>query len=131
MEIPEISVRSLWWYLIRIGQKTVEGRKRSILRKLLGLDESVNPRDIDATTLVGTEISIRSDSDHPSSIFRVKIIAIRYYNTLREYLEAEGWAKVLPHPTINSIEDAIAEYHKYFSDDDIAAAGGMVALEIR
>lgn len=60
---------------------------------------------------------------------RVIVIAVRHYDTLYDYLAGEGWQAVAPHLT--SLEDTIAAYHEFYSDEDIARRGGMNGIEVR
>jgi ASC-1-like (ASCH) protein len=58
----------------------------------------------------------------------VKVIAIRHYDNLLDYLLAEGIGRTLP--GINNMQDALSEYHVHYSDESISTEGGINALEI-
>lgn len=128
-----IEVQEPWWRLISTGHKKVEGRKRSILRKVLGLDANVETRTINERDAVGTKVWIQRETPDLAPLeVLVVVAAVRPYATLHDYLDAEGWQNVLPDPTIvQSRDDAINEYHKFFSDAEIENEGGMVALELQ
>lgn len=105
----KLSVRDPWLYYITKGQKTVEGRKGSYekFRKWIGKN-----------VILFNEINQQS----------VWIKDVRHYDDLYQYLDAEGFDKVLP--GVESYEHAVQIYHTFYSDDNIRESGGMNALEI-
>lgn len=58
----------------------------------------------------------------------VRVVSIRHYENLYQYLDAEGYDKVLP--GIKSYQEAVDMYHQFYPDDLIKKAGGMLAIEI-
>lgn len=134
MRTSEIGAREPWWTLMREGQKKVEGRKRTILRGILGLPDSTLPADISEQDAVGVRLRVRRDNPADATeaplVFLAVIVAVRSYGSLSEYLDAEGWEKVVPHETVKSYQAAADVYHGIYTPAQIAEAGGMVALEL-
>jgi len=104
-----LSVQEPWLEQIRIGKKKVEGRSGSANKFL---------------QWIGKEATFVSKSQS----VRVKVINVRHYNSLYDYLDKEGWEMVAPHLT--SYNETIDEYHKFYSDKKIQSVGGMNAIEI-
>ncbi len=120
------------------GVKVDEGRKRSVLRKILGLSPSIDPRVLGLWSIIGKTVLIRFNPSelYPSSTcgateFAALIVDASEYSTLYDYLVDKGWRKVLPHPKIISFFDAVNEYHRFFTDEEIASVGGMVSVTIK
>lgn len=105
MEV-KLNVSEPWLWLIATGRKRVEGRH--------GKADKFAPGRMVFWS------SARS--------VNVRVVAVRHYSTLREYLDGEGWRTVAPHK--NSYEEALGAYHEIYSDAQIAEAGGINALEI-
>lgn len=104
-----LGVRDPWLFYIQIGKKTVEGR----------------PGDVNKfRDWIGKTVKFVNKTRS----FPVKVVAVRHYSTLKEYLEAEGYDKVLP--GIKSFDEAINMYHEFYSDEDIKKRGGMNGIEV-
>lgn len=103
------------------GRKTIEGR----------LD-----RGKFAEYQVGDKVWLRRDYRDEGGQLRdgeprqalVEIIAIRHYSSMREMVDTEGYEHVIP--SARSLEDAIAEYDKYYSPQD-QAKYGVLAIEFK
>lgn len=104
-----LKVQEPWLEQIRIGKKKVEGRS--------------GPAD-KFSQWVGNVVSFVSEDQS----FLVKVIAVRHYDTLYDYLNNEDWEKVAPH--LSSYQETLNEYHKFYDDKKIASVGGMNAIEI-
>ena len=90
-----------WFSLIKLGLKKCEGR----LRKK------------DFAKMKKSDIIVFSNDDFSfSREFRCKITSIYNYNTFEEYLEKEKLEKCLP--GIDSLEDGVNIYRKYYSKKD-------------
>ena len=87
--------------------------------------------------LVGKIVKINTNGRH----LYVKIPLITHYDTLEDYLQAEGWRRAAPHA--NSYLDAIEKYQqvltvnkenksliKVFGSDRIKESGGINALHL-
>ncbi len=102
------------------GRKTVEGR---LYR---GKFQQYQPGDI---------IDLRRDyrdadgvlHDGEPGAARVKIVAVRRYDSFYDMLKAEGYKKALP--LAKSLEDAVLEYEKYYSKAE-QDKYGILAVEI-
>ncbi len=102
-------VQEPWFTHIKEGRKTVEGR----------LDKG------DFSKMkVGETIEWRNKGDK----FRVKIIGINKYETFREYLETEGLENCLPN--VDMVEDGIAVYRKFYSDEK-EKQYGVLAIKVK
>jgi ASC-1-like (ASCH) protein len=103
-----IHVQNPWLDKIISGEKTIEGRKGDV-NKFYGM--------------IGKKILLYND------IIRITmtLVAVRHYDTLLNYLRGET-LKVLP--GVQTIEEAVDVYHKFYSDHEIELAGGMCALEL-
>lgn len=104
-----LSVREPWLSYIKNGLKRVEGRKGTYHKFAKWIGKKV--------------IFYNSSQEIP-----VKVINVRHYNTLYDYLDAEGFSNVLP--GVKSYQDAVNIYHKFYSDEDIKNAGGMCGIVI-
>ena len=89
-----------WFTLVSLGLKTVEGR----LSRGNILDIKVG----DKVTFYNKDIFKRE--------YIVEITKITRYSTFKEYLETEGLSNCLP--GINTVEDGLSVYYKYFSKND-------------
>ena len=129
-----MEVQNPWYDLIYTRKKRREGRKRSYLKKLLGLGVDVDPRAINVKRCIGKEIIIKFNptKDYPTTRYPKemirKIVDVTEYPTLHEYLKYEGYKAVLPHSSIKTVSDAKKAYNAFFSDEEIWAAGGMVSF---
>ena len=90
-----------WFSLIKVGLKSVEGR----LNK--GDFMSLNRGDI--LTITNNELGF-------NRTYQIKITSIHKYKTFSEYLEKEKLEKCLP--GIDTIEEGIKVYYKYYSKHD-------------
>ena len=103
------------------GRKTIEGR--------------LNKGKF-AQYQVGDYVSLRRDYRDENGVLHdgepcaalVEIVAIRSYETFIDMVNAEGYAKVIPHAT--SAQEAADEYNKYYSAED-QAKYGVLAIEVR
>jgi ASC-1-like (ASCH) protein len=90
-----------WFSLIKVGLKTVEGR----LNK--GDFMSLNKGDI--LNITNNELGFMRE-------YKIKITSITKYKSFSEYLEKEKLEKCLP--GIDTIEDGVKVYYKYYSKVD-------------
>ena len=103
------NVSEPWFTLISLGLKTIEGRKNK------GRFEEMEVGDI---------IDWNNKDFNPRNVL-TKITKKTVYNTFQEYLEKEGLQKCLP--GINTIEDGLSVYFKYFTEED-EKKYGVVAI---
>jgi len=104
-----LSVEDPWLFKIQTGIKTIEGRR--------GHPDKFKH-------WIGAKVHFfNKDRKIP-----VRVVAIRHYPNLYDYLNAEGFEKVVP--GLTTYQEAIDEYHKYYSDQAIADAGGMLAIVV-
>ena len=103
-----ISVSEPWFGYIKSGEKTIEGRKNK------GDFKEMKPGNI---------VKWISKNDHVLT----KIVGKRAYSTFKEYLETEGLDKCLP--GIETIEDGVGVYYKYYTPED-EAKYGVLAIEL-
>lgn len=105
-------------------RKTVEGRVGN-LQKHIGL--------------TGKNVKILSGD---GEYMIVKVLYVTHYNTLDEYIQAEGWKNVAPHADsyidtlekylqITTIDDKTKQMIKVFGSDRIAELGGINALHLK
>ena len=104
-----LHVRDPWLFYIQSGQKSVEGRRGNKKRYNHWLNQKVYFYNDDRKVLV-------------------KVVDIRHYEDLYQYLKKEGYEKVLPR--IDNLEEAVKIYHQFYSDEDIRIAGGMLAIQV-
>lgn len=104
-----LKVSEPWLGYIASGRKRVEGRTGGANKW---------------RQWIGTDAIFFNDNRR----ITVKIIDIRHYDTLYDYLDNEGYSNVMPHA--HSYQDAVDAYHKFYSDNDIIKRGGMLAIEI-
>lgn len=58
----------------------------------------------------------------------VNIIDVHHYDTLREFLCAEGWKNAAPH--LDSLEESVNAYLQFYPGEYISKAGGMNGIII-
>jgi ASC-1-like (ASCH) protein len=105
-----------WFTLISLGLKTVEGRKNKGRFKDMNIGEIIKWTNNDfAPTLKERTIL-------------TQIVSKSTYKTFNEYLNMETLEKCLP--GINSLEDGINIYYKYFTKDD-EKTYGVVAIGLK
>ncbi|ARF10664.1 ASCH domain protein [Hokovirus HKV1] len=105
-----LPIRDPWLTYIEIGKKTVEGRLGNYNKFKKWINKDV--------TFFNSKKSII-----------VHVIDVRCYNTLYEYLDKEGFDKVLP--GVNTYQEAVDIYHEFYSDERIKAAGGMCGIVVK
>lgn len=96
--------------LMKEGKKTIEGR---LYRGKFALIKA------------GDQIEVFTPEEDES--FLVKVLDSRKYETVRNMLEAEGLEKVLPN--INNIEEGVAVYRNFYSEEEEKETG-VVAIEV-
>ena len=106
-----INVSEPWFTLIKLGLKTIEGRKNKGIFKDMKIGEIIEWTNNEFTT----------------RCVLTKIIKKTKYNTFKEYLETEGLDKCLP--GIDNIKDGLSIYFKYFTEKD-EKEFGVLALEL-
>lgn len=104
-----LGIRDPWLFYIQTGKKKIEGR--------LGNGNAFQD-------WIGKIIKLVNKTRS----FPVKVIDVRHYNTLYDFLNAEDYQSVLP--GIKSMDEAIDTYHKFYSDTLIKEKGGICAIEI-
>jgi ASC-1-like (ASCH) protein len=102
-----------WFSLIKVGIKTVEGR--------------LNRNDINAIH-IGDVISFYNNDFGFSRKFKVEITNFTLYESFRSYLEVEQLSNCLP--GIDTIEEGISVYRKYYNEVD-ELTYGIKALKFR
>lgn len=110
VDVMRIHCQEPWFSKIRDGIKTVEGRKYN--RKYHNLKS-------------GDLLEFYCDDES----FLTEVIEVKFYKTLEEYLEIEGYKNVLP--GINSFSEAVAVYLQYNSREDLNKAGGFIGIHIK
>ena len=105
------NVSEPWFTLISLGLKTVEGRKNKGVFKEMK---------------IGDLIKWTNNDIIPRSVL-TRVIRKAEYQTFQLYLETEGLEKCLP--TIQTIEDGISVYFKYYSKKD-EEEYGVIAIEL-
>jgi ASC-1-like (ASCH) protein len=122
MEVFTIKCQQPWFDEIKSGRKTVEGRTGGCF-------------DIYIKCPIGGNIMIINAEDSTKFVM-VKLVTVRHYSTLLEYLQGEGWARTAPHT--GSLDNALSAYFEVnnennipvFSPSRIRDRGGINALEI-
>lgn len=104
-----LGIKDPWLFYIQTGEKKVEGR--------MGDSNKYQ-------SWIGKTVKFMNRT----RMFPVKVIAVRHYSTLYEFLDREGFNKVLP--GIKSYTDAVSLYHQFYNDELIKNKGGMVAIEV-
>lgn len=90
-----------WFSLIKVGLKTVEGR--------LNKGDFASLIKGDCIKVVNTKLGFMRN-------YIIKITSIHKYTSFKEYLEKEKLEKCLP--GIDTIEDGVKVYYKYYSKED-------------
>jgi ASC-1-like (ASCH) protein len=90
-----------WFSLIKLGLKTVEGRLNKGDFTILNKGDCIQ--------IVNTELGFMR-------YYTIKITSVHKYKSFKEYLEKEKLEKCLP--GIDTIEDGIKVYYKYYSKED-------------
>ena len=98
-----------WFTLGKLGLKTVEGR--------LKRGNMLDIKQGDTITFYNNDILRRE--------YNVKVTKITVYSNFKEYLDQEGLSNCLP--GIDTIEDGLSVYYKYFSKND-EKKYGVVAI---
>ena len=103
-----IFVSDLWFGYIKSGKKTIEGRKNKGDFKEMKIGDIVKWIHSDDSVLT-------------------KIVGKNSYKTFKEYLETEGLSNCLP--GIDTIEDGVKVYYKYYTPED-EAKYGVLAIKL-
>lgn len=114
-----ITVQHPWWGAIFTGLKTVEGRPAPIEKHA-----SWNGGFVDVLSPDGDSV-------------RVRVLDVRHYDTLDEYLDAEGWKVAMPN--LMSRDEVVKAYLTIkneegvaiFAPERVARVGGINAIVIR
>lgn len=113
--MQEIGIDSEYMPHILNGTKTVEGR--------LGKPEYIKLR-------VGDVLSIREDVRQDGKVImttpdraRIEITQILYFETLHEMLQSINYRTAIP--DAQSVDEALAEYRKFYSEQDEDEYGAM------
>ena len=113
----EIHVSEPWFSLLKSGKKKAEGR----LNK--GIFEKLNIGDIVVWFTMNKETNEKME-------FSSEIIDKQRYNTFREMLENEGLENVLPDKNVESIEDGVSVYRRWYNED-MEKKFGVLAIKIK
>ena len=105
------SLSEPWFSLIKLGLKTVEGRKNKRIFKEMRVNDI---------------IEWTNNNFAPRKIL-TRITQKIEYDTFREYLESEGLNKCLPGMT--NIEDGLSVYFKYYTKED-EKQYGVIAIRM-
>lgn len=105
----ELFVNEPWLSAIRDGKKMVEGRAGP-LEEFSGW--------------IGKQARFYSSQQEVI----VNVIDVHHYDTLQEFLDAEGWKNAAPH--LNSLEETVNAYLQFYPDDYISKHGGMNGIII-
>lgn len=108
--LPRLSVQEPWLSYIATGVKTVEGR--------------AGPAEKFARWIGHRAIFYSAMQE-----VVVEVLDVHHYDTLDEYLAAEGWQKVAPH--LSSLDGTIKAYLGFYSRDKIKSIGGMNGIVVR
>ena len=103
-----IFVSDPWFGYIKSGKKTIEGRKNKGDFKEMKIGDIVKWIHSDDSVLT-------------------KIVGKNEYKTFKEYLETEGLPNCLP--GIDTIEDGVKVYYKYYTPED-EAKYGVLAIKL-
>lgn len=103
----KLHVADPWLYYIIQGKKLIEGRRGS---------------EKQYSKWINKDVTFYNEN----SSIKVKVIQIRWYPNLYDYLSSEGISNVVS--GIDTFENAVKIYHQYYSDDDIIKSGGMCAI---
>lgn len=111
MTTHTLRISDRWGESILSGSKTIEGRL-------------TKPDSVASKVRSGDLICFRTQSNKE---FIMRVLNARYYQTTRDYLKAEGIDKCLP--GINSIDEGVAVYRAFYSQD-AEARYGITAIAI-
>ncbi|HCI48460.1 MAG TPA: hypothetical protein DEZ09_01220 [Holosporales bacterium] len=109
-DLLRIHCQEPWFSKIRAGIKTIEGRNYSDKYAQL------QPGDL-------LEFYFNDQS------FMTEVIKVKSYPTLEEYLEIEGYEKVLP--AVTSFQEAMDIYLQYNSRAELEQAGRFLAIHVK
>ncbi len=109
MEFNELHVDEPWLSQIKLGKKTVEGRKG---------------KKIKYETWVGKHAIFYNNETR----ILVMIKEVRHYSTLYDYLDNEKLENVAPH--INDYDEIVEVYHKFSTDEEIKNVGGFNGIVV-
>lgn len=112
MSVLTFTVQEPHFSQIQLGIKTVEGR-RGTLEKFK-----------DHIGKIAYFLNKDGSQDIP-----VKITDVKCYPDLYMFLVEVGYKKAIPNS--KNIWDAVAEYHKFYSDASIKESGGMCGLHFQ
>ena len=101
-----------WFTLIKLGLKTVEGRKNKGLFKEMK---------------IGDIIEWNNEDFYKRSI-KTEIVYKKIYKTFPEYLKSEGLKNCLP--GVDNIKEGVSIYYKYYTKED-EAKYGVVAIKLK
>lgn len=99
--MPEKHLSEPWFSLVATEKKTIEGR--------------LNKGDFKSLKL-GDQINFYNDDFGFRRSVSVKVIKLYNFSTFREMLEKKGISRILP--TVDSTENGVKIYRKYFSEND-------------
>jgi len=113
-----LHIQSPWFDKILSGKKTIEGRNGPLSK---------------FTNYIDKLILITNDVNNAL----VKIIDVKHYDNLYDYVNESGWRNIAPHT--NSYEETIEAYRQIknsdgeyvFSDEMIKLKGGINAIYIK
>lgn len=108
LDLFSLEIRDPWLFYIQTGKKVVEGRKG---------DEKKYEK------WIGKKVYFFNKE----RMIPVIVQEIRHYEDLYAYLAAEGASKVMPGLIY---EEVVDEYHKFYTDEAIKKAGGMLAIQV-
>lgn len=108
----DVHISEPWFSQIRLGQKKAEGRpnRKSFAQMQKG--------DI-----------LRIFNDDSGQEYLLSIVDKKYYKTFEEMLKSEGLHNVLPDPKVKTIEDGVAVYRQWYSQE-VENEFGVVAIKI-
>jgi len=128
MSDVRICVQSPWFEEIVTGLKKVEGR--------LGNGTRYGKVSGKGVTLTRGGVWPWWSPEPPKKTLPAVITSIKHYPTLDAFLSGEGWQKVVPRAEALAdarrlmLEIVTDQGHQVFSDDSVAAAGGIEALRL-
>jgi ASC-1-like (ASCH) protein len=106
MEIPTFTVQEPYFSDIQAGRKTVEGRRGALNKFKKYIGKIVYFLNEDAS--------------------QVRITDVTCYPDLYMFLVEVGYKKAIP--DAKNIWEAVAVYHKFYTDASIKESGGMCGL---
>lgn len=108
MKNHHLHCQNPWFSFIRDSQKTVEGRKN------LPKFRTWRPDD---------HVIFQCNNEE----FSTRIVALRSYKNLSDYLNAEGFQRVLP--GVKRLDEAMRIYLQWSTEEEIAKCG-FLAIEV-